>query len=192
MFSILPVKALKTRCFQIRMLRTTKILVGMTDAGAHCRKSFLCQIQKANSCSLKFRERTSQREAPGRRKTSCKLHHITFYDTKWDVGNVISLTWFIVQAMQMQSHWLRSKTKEGISLLQPVQLDMQKSQNILSAAEQIETIISHLDGNNQGGWNAFCCGGCCGGINWIVQHLSSHSLWYMQTHAQRLIPPNLS
>lgn len=50
--------------------------------------------------------------------------------------------------MQMQSHWLSSKTKEGISLFQPVQLDMQKLQNILSAAEQIETIISHLDENN--------------------------------------------
>lgn len=68
----------------------------------------------------------------------------------------------------MQSHWLCSKTKEGISLLQPVQLDMQKSQNILSAAEQMETIISHLDGNNQGGWNAFSCGGCWGGINCAV------------------------
>lgn len=30
------------------------------------------------------------------RKEENKLHHITFYDTKWDVGNVISLTWFIL------------------------------------------------------------------------------------------------
>lgn len=88
-----PWKLYKLTAFQVPTLHTVKNFGSHGWGRSAPQKIISMPNTKIKYFSaLKFRERLSPWKAAGRREN--KLHHITFYDTEWDVGHGISLTWF--------------------------------------------------------------------------------------------------